>query len=147
VPRRPTQMHRVATMVRHRCRPPTAAPGRVGLAPPACTCERRVATSLRSRSSSARSSAERLGVSHMADTVLVCMSRCLGCQRSRQLGRPPGIRHHLKRVISSLGAVAATQDARLAAVHLLWAMPAPPREARVASSGLWREPCQPGGGT
>ena len=64
-------------MVRHRCRPPTAAPGRVSLAPPACTCEHRVATSLRSRSSPARSSAERLGVSDMADTVLVCMSRCL----------------------------------------------------------------------
>ena len=36
----------------------------------------------------------------------------------------------------SLGAVAATQDARPAAVHPLWVMPVPPHEARLAGSGL-----------
>jgi DNA invertase Pin-like site-specific DNA recombinase len=58
--------------------PPDGGPRTGRLGSPACTCERRVATSLRSRSSSARSSAERLRISDMADTVLVCMSRLPG---------------------------------------------------------------------
>ena len=47
----------------------------------------------------------------------------------------------------SLGAVAATQDARLAAVHPLWVMPVPPHVGRLAGGGLSAGLCVLGGST
>src|SRR5918993_1674842 len=68
----PTTISSVATMVRHRCRPPPAAVGRPALppCPCPCTCERRVVTSARSRSSSVRSSMLSVVSSAIGGTVL-----------------------------------------------------------------------------
>ena len=138
--RRPTQMCGCGHDVPPRCRPRRRPPdGSVWLPQPAhASAGSRLASQPLQLGSS---SAERLGVSHMADTVLVCMSRCLDVHGSLA---DSWDRHHLKRVICLL-ARSREQDARLAADHLFWAMPAPPREARVASSGLSGGGVQPGG--
>jgi hypothetical protein len=50
--------------------------------------------------------------------------------------RPSAVRGGCSPGSWSLGAVAATQDARLAAVHPLWVMPVPPHVGRLAGGGL-----------
>ena len=61
--------------------------------------------------------------------------------------RPSAVRGGCSPGSWSLGADAATQDARWAAVHPLWVMPVPPHVGRLAGGGLSGGLCEPGGST
>ena len=90
-----TTIMRVATIVRQRWRPTRLAPWVGSASAPLAACSwrrtwaRRVAFSARSRSSSARSSAVRVGFSDMGATVLVFASRlCAVTAASPNTGAP-----------------------------------------------------------
>ena len=81
-----TTIRRVATIDRQRWRPTRPAPGVGSVSVPAAPSwpirARRAAFSARNRSSSARSSAVRVGFSDMGATVLVFASRLCGLSGS-----------------------------------------------------------------